>query len=488
MRSAIGLISARGWANLCSLGSFLLVGRVLTPYEFGLFALASSITLLPHMMVAAGYYEYVLGRDPGGRHDATAQSCSTLSGIAACLLIVAFHFVALHVFHAQHVATMLLGLALVSLLWGTVAVQEAALIRDGRGDLVALVAMLSETAGLLALLAMISQGHSLYALVGARVATMTFTAAGYAFLRRARLRFRLEGAAARQMSGFSGGLFATKAMEWAHGYGMDLLLGLCMPTASLGVYRMGSRLFLAGQSVIAAPSLTVLGHLGRAAVTSRARLEQAALRTLRLQAVLGAPAFAAVAALAMELLPLVVGKEWRDSGTVLALFCLFGPAAFGAITGGSVLLAHGRSIDFFRYQLAMAVPTTAALALGALSGPVAAAVAKALCGVAYALGLLWMARELAGPVRRACARTVLVVLLATACMTGAGFASAWLLDSTALALLLGLGGGAAAYVTVLRLLDPGSYRTLRCVTRLVRRWIPTFAIAVPPAVRSELGV
>ena len=281
MKAAAGLLFARGCMSLCALVSFILVGRHLSPQEFGVFALASSASLLPHLLVGAGFYEYVLGRDPDGQMTGTAATCAALSGGAAGVLLLLFAMLAWFQFGSRDAAAILVGFAVAAVLWGLVVIQEAVLVREGRGGAVAAVLSAGEIVGLAALALSFWAGAGILALAIYRLAGSLTTTLGYLLSARPGLRFRFDAAAAREMAGFSLGLMGGKVVDWVNGYGSDLLIGTFMPVAGVGVFRMGARMYLAGFAVIAqAPSAAVLSHLGRAAAASSARLRRATLQAL----------------------------------------------------------------------------------------------------------------------------------------------------------------------------------------------------------------
>ena len=501
MKAAAGLLFARGCMSLCALVSFILVGRHLSPQEFGVFALASSASLLPHLLVGAGFYEYVLGRDPDGQmtgRPPPARPCRAVPRASCCCSSPCWHGSSSA--HGMRPRSWF-GFAVAAVLWGLVVIQEAVLVREGRGGAVAVVLSAGEIVGLAALALSFWAGAGIFALAIYRLAGSLTTTLGYLLSARPGLRFRFDAAAAREMAGFSLGLMGGKVVDWVNGYGSDLLIGTFMPVAGVGVFRMGARMYLAGFAVIAqAPSAAVLSHLGRAAATSSARLRRATLQALRLQLVLATPVFVAVAALSQQFLPALLGAGWQDSGTVLAIFCLFAPVSIGSMTAGAVLLAQGHSGRLFRYQLVMMLPLAAAMAAGSLAGPAAVAAAKGGYAILYVLGLV----AFAGALRRGGGREFLLTLPRVA--AAAGLMAAWCLawihllspgQGLPLRLLLACGAvvtGTVIFAVALRFLDRPGFRLLQAMVRLGRRhwrrrraWSPRHPAPMSAAVTGRAG-
>ena len=201
-------------------------------------AWASSASLLPHLLVGAGFYEYVLGRDPDGQMTGTAATCAALSGGAAGVLLLLFAMLAWFQFGSRDAAAILVGFAVAAVLWGLVVIQEAVLVREGRGGAVAAVLSAGEIVGLAAL------ALSFWAGPDSRAGHLPAGRKphhdpGISAFRAAGLRFRFDAAAAREMARFSLGLMGGKVVDWVNGYGSDLLIGTFMPVAGVGVFRMG---------------------------------------------------------------------------------------------------------------------------------------------------------------------------------------------------------------------------------------------------------
>lgn len=477
MNTAAGLVISRGWMSVCAFVTFILVARNLTQAEFGVFALASSASVLPQMLVGAGFYEYVIGRDSKGLLQRDAESWSMLSGVAGAALVLAFAGFAALVMQAADAAWLLAGFSIVSVLWGYSSIQEAALIRDGRGGAVALVLFLAETVGLVALIAAFENGAGVFSLLVGRLANAAVVFAGFMWRTRRGIAIQIDVARARAMLRYSGGAVGNRVVRWANGWGIDLVVGLVMSLANVGLFRMGMRIFYSGSAILLeAPQAAILKYLGQAHASGETRMRRITLRVHRLHTALAAPIFVGGAAIAGVFVDTVLGSDWAASGQVFAILCLSAPLLVAMGVNGAVLLASGRTHTLFLYQAGTTVLAMLALLGGGLGGPVSAAVARVAMGAVIVTTAGWVIqKEIGREGRTAFLFNTARLLAATACM--AVWTLGWVLRVPATAPLaqkLGLIAaaglsGLVVYAAALFVFDRASFRLLRAAWRLLRR-------------------
>ncbi|MEJ1937478.1 oligosaccharide flippase family protein, partial [Nostoc sp. NIES-2111] len=295
---------------------------------------------------------------------------------------------------APTAALLLAGFAFVAAVWGLVVVQEAVLIREGRGWRVAIILALSEAVGLAVLIGAMVMHAGVLALAFARIAAVLVVAFGYIGAARGTFRFSWQIQDLRDMARYSASVAGGKVLDWANGNGSDLLLGIIMSTAAVGQFRMGARMhqavFGATAQALAGP---ILSHLGRSWARMRSAVPRASIRVLRLQLTLAVPAFVLLGTFAPDFIHVALGPSWAEAGMVLEILCLAAPAIVGSITMGSLLLASGRAGALLRFQLVMSVPLLFALLAGSAGGPTGVALAKAAYLVAYLVGQVVIADE-----------------------------------------------------------------------------------------------
>jgi O-antigen/teichoic acid export membrane protein len=467
MASIAALLFARIWSNLCAIGTFIIVSHFIGPAEFGMFALASSIAVLPQWLVGVGAYEYILGRDPTGRHQDTAWTLSALSGIAAAALLLAIGAAIAVLFGQAEAYVIFGGFAVTTLMWGLCATHEAALIRDGRGGAVAGVGAAAESMAVGALLLALLAGAGVYALIASRVVLGIVNAAGYWLTARMPIRIRIDAAEMREIGRFGSGVVATRVVGWGHGYGTDVIIGSMLNLADVGLYRMGMRIQSAATAVLLqAPGSPILAALGKALARGAGRMRHMLRRILILQLALTLPLFAGLAASAELIIDLALPPLWQESGIVLLLACLRTPGMILQGLVAAALTAHGRSRTVFLLLLASTPPLFAAMLLGALSSPSLVSGLMTIVALATGAVSVWAIPGLPRGGALALLALAARISLAAFAMFGtcyeliavtAGLSMPWRIVIAANVLLLGL----VLYALLLRLVAPEAYRLLR---------------------------
>lgn len=472
INATTGLIIARAWSSFCGLATLVVVGTFLTPVEFGTFALASSISMLPTLLVGAGFYERTLTRMEGPTAWATAYWCSAVSGLAAMLIILAIAGGLTLLSYDLAVVTLLVPLSLVPTLWGLTVIHEASVVRDGSGGSLVLVFVMAETMGFALLLIALACGYQSGALVAAKLCACAVSAIGFRLASKRSVLAGFSLSSARENLRFATDILSNRFVGWLDGYGVDLLIAGVLSAGGLGLYRMGSRLYLAGGSVfIHAPGIAHNATAGRAAQAGGARLAAITARYVTLQAALALPVFAGLAASATVLVELFLRPEWRGAGTVTAILCLAAPGwvLYNAVS--AVLLAQGRSRQLLLCSLASAIIGSLSVAAGAFSGPSGIAAARSIAALALAALMVVLFLRIETLRRSKLLLTVLAICTACVAYAVVTWTLLWAMGEGGPIVLrlakLGAANvaGLATYLVVLRILTRQTYRIV-CFTLL----------------------
>ena len=394
MNPTIGLLVSRGWMSLCAFGTFVVIGQTLTPTEFGIFALASSISLLPHGLVGSGFYERTMSRTGEPGEFQTSYWCTALMGFIGWAVILMIAAVLWFVFDEDSVAGLLAALSFATLSWGFSAIYEAGLLREGKGGHVAGVLVLAETVGFIAMAIGLEAGFGVISLAVGRCANAVVTLAGYWIVSRTPVG-GFNWRQARQMLGYSIDMMLNRMLHWVDGYGGDIVVAAVLHASGLGLYRMGMRLFAAvGAVVLTAPSAAHIATAGTAADTGPARVSAVTSRYIRLHAMFGFPVLAIIAASAGTVVSIFLKPQWAASADVAALLCLLAPSWVVGGATSAVLLARGETRKLLYINIANAVIGVAAVLLGAIGEPEGIAASKAIVAMAFTLSIMLMAQTL----------------------------------------------------------------------------------------------
>lgn len=476
MNSALALVIARGWANVCAAATFLIVAQFLSPADFGVFALCSSASMLPILLIGAGVYEHVLGRDPRGETEPTAQTLGFLTGVAAAMVILGFAAVSQFVFDSAEGAIILSAFAMSALIWGVAVMREAAAIRDGRGFRVTIASFIGETVGLGVLVLAFSLNAGIYALVIGRLTSQVLYAASVVLASGALPRWAWRGEHVSATARFAGSVAGGRVVGWGFVYYADLALGWAMSPAAVGVFRMGYRIFLAAASVItSAPSPAILAIIGDAVAKSPQAAQRATLKATELSLVLTTPIYVLLATMGGLAVATLLKPEWDVAGAVITALCLTAPLSTACNVLINRYMAQGRSKDLLLQNLVTHAPLLIVIAALAQNGAVVVGLVLSAHRVLIFATLLAFARELTARGKLALLRSLAANLAAGGAMaivSGLGMALVSLLDNMVVKLAAASGLALVAllvFALAVRLVSPKVWRLLRAMLKVTLR-------------------
>lgn len=458
-RSLKGLVWATGESfgvALISLGSFVVLARLLSPQDFGIVALATVFVYFCNVLTGHSFADVVVQRpEMEGDHLDTAfwSTLAIASALAAACLAGAGTLSLM--LGEPALAGALRWLSLVPPLSALSSVQMALLRRGMRFDVVARVSLLGRAIGAMLGIGMALAGFGFWSLIGQQLAgqavmTAVFAAGPW------RPRFRFSAQRLREMWAFGAQVSLNQVVTGATEQTFNLLIGTFFGATVLGYFTLAWRAVQLVKSLIS----SAVYHVGLSAFSrlqqDRQALVEAFLNATRISCLVGFPIAIGIALVAE---PLVVGafdEQWRRSIPLLSLMALeLIPTFYGVF-----LSALYRAMDRAAWGLAMAV----AYAVVGLGGALAVAPYGIEAMVAVWVGrafllmplhVMLLHRLLAVPYKRL-AGPVVAPLAATAVMAGGlavmGLALPALPPLATLVLLAAV--GAIVYAAGIRLVSP----------------------------------
>lgn len=414
--------AARALSHLSTLVLMLCAARFLSPADFGAYTLGSLAAALTMLLLYSGVYEQLLRTESLERHAGAGFSVLLGLGVALAAAHWALAEPLARLFRSPPLAEILRAFAVLPLIGCVSAWREALYLRDA-AHLPRYYAILvvRDGSALAVGLALLWLGWGLHALVAARVwVSLAGMALWQAVVPRAP-RLDLRRAPLREVVRYGSGVAGSRGLGFAASYGVDLVVGLALNPAALGIYRMSSRL-VAGATDIVGQPLSKLGWV-RLSAAARAAGEGAVvpawLRLQRLTLLVAWPALAYLALAAPEIVALLMGPQWAAAAATSTLLAAGAMLRIAALQLEPLLAVHDRSGLLFATRAA----TTGigiGLALVALRGGTtavavsqvaAAGVALAVTGVAAVRALGLCPRAIArGLLRPAACLATLVVL------------------------------------------------------------------------------
>lgn len=466
---AIGASSAISvLTKVVSLAVTLVLVRLLTPADYGLVALATTVTGVIGFFNEIGLGSAIVQRKQVA--DDEVNGCfgiALLASTVLCAVTVALAWPAAAYYRMPELAPVLATLG-GSLYFGAFNTVPLALLRKA----LRFQAVLSCTALTVAVQAAVSiplafAGYRHWSivfgfLVGQAAGTLWFWhASGW------RPSWPLHLARGRALMGYGMNITATRVLWHLYMNADKLIIGKLIGAHAVGVYDVARSLANLPTSQISGVATNVASPVFARLQDDTAALRGAMLRLVRGVAYLALPVLAGMAVLADALVATLAGPQWGDAVWPLRALCLAEMVACIANLQTQLLISSGQVKRLVRYNMLCALTLPAALAVGAWQGGLVgvgltwALVYPLLYGwllreVLRVVQLPWLhyVRALAPPVLGAAFMAV-AVLAAVALMP-----AAW---APPLRLLLGSAVGALVFVMNVIYLDRGGLAEIRQV-------------------------
>lgn len=461
-RVARGLIwtLADSWGRqLLGLAIFVVLANLLFQVDIGLVALAAVFVNFAQIFVDQGLGDALVQRRVLQRaHLDTAFWISLGMGGALAVggILLAIPLAALLDEPALEPILQVLSLSFV--LYALSSVQTAILRRELNFRSLAIRSLLATIGGGIVGIGMAYLGYGPWALVGQQL-----TQAGLAVVTlwavspwRPGLHFSPPHFG--ELFRFSRNVVASDIVTFFSRNTDNFLVGAVLGTFQLGIYAVGFRILEATGALligvsrrIAFPALSRLQH-------DPERLKRAFFRLTRLSGLVIIPGYIGLALVAEELVIVLFGQRWAESGPIAAILFLLGPVLALNSFGNALLNASGHPGVVFRFRLITTVANVigffvAVFAFGTLT---AVAVAFTLRGyLLLPLSIYWQ-RRYAGIPMLEYARQMSGITLATGVMVVAVLAVKLVIgdDVGSAALLLGeVIAGIVAFALALLVVD-----------------------------------
>ncbi len=446
---------------------FVLLARLLGPEAYGLLALAMIIPALGELILTRGGWTEALIQHPDldpAHADSVFWLLLVLTALLALVTVLAAEPLAA-LLDAPDLAALIPWLALTLPLAALYAVPDALLRRELRFAPLAARTLLATFIGGVAGIGAALAGFGVWSLVIQQVAQKLVATLTLWWATTWRPSLRFSWRHYRELHNFSVMSLGERLCLYADEFGPRLILGGLLGPVALGYYVLARKLLDLTTEALVQPFAKVAMPVFAKLRGEPAQARQVLVEGTRVAAALAMPAFAGLALVAPDLLPLAFGEAWRPAvpaAQVLVLVGLFLPLSYF----DAALMRGGGRAD---WQLGIGVFGTAVIVIGVwLAGPYGLFAACAAILARFILLVpvrLWAAKRVMGADVRAQIMGVLPFAVATGVMALAVLA--WRqLALPPLASLAGatiLGGG--SYLLAVVLLQP---TFLRDLNRLLR--------------------
>jgi O-antigen/teichoic acid export membrane protein len=304
------------------IGSVVLA-RILSPYDVGIFAVAMAVVGLISILQAVGLNSFLVRE-----HQLTPQTISTTDTVNWILAFMIAGIVVLiglageYIFRERGVRDVLLIIAVVPLIGAMAFVPITMIEREGNFRMLALVRAGSTALGLVLTIILALQGFRYMSFAYSQIVTALLTNVTIMVIAKRHLNFRFSLIGARVIIKFGLQILATSGLRAASTRLMEIALGRVQGLAALGLYTRAS----GNHNML---WYSIQGIIGRVVFVDFARhvedggeLRERYFKVLAIITGLLWPLFGAVAILAGPITLIIYGEAWLGAATPLALLCI----------------------------------------------------------------------------------------------------------------------------------------------------------------------
>lgn len=390
------LIAAQIFERIFGLVSIAVLARLLTPADFGVIAIASTVVAAVELLSAFGF-DWALVRHPKLSTDFlnTAWTLRVLLGLFTFAALASVGPLAAAFYRLAALKAVLPALGLASFLGSLENIGTVYFRREFAFHKEFLLRAVSKLSGFVVTVSVAVNFRSFWALViGILAVKSSGTAASYV-LQRYRPRFTLV--CYRELLGFSSWLLIGNIVDYCRERFSDLYLGRVFGPSANGLYSMSGELSRIPISEVAAPINRVAYSKYAEDLRANRGVAGSYLEIASLIWMISLPMCAGTFAVAPEIVALLLGPKWQDAATIIRLLSV--GTVFGVMTANTHyvywVVGHSRVVaGLSAIGAAIVIPTT--MICAHLAGFRGVAVAYALTNAALVPVNFSMLRRLAG--------------------------------------------------------------------------------------------
>jgi O-antigen/teichoic acid export membrane protein len=306
-------------------GSSVILARLLSPREMGVFAIAAATTGLISVVQALGLNNYVVRAEKLDRPIlATIFTVNLILSVALSAAIVVLGLLTSRWFNDPMVNRVMLWLAVTPLVGALGIMPTSLLQREGNFRALSLLRIMATLGGTGLTIGTAWLGYSSMSLAWGWVLTCTVNALGACALAPRHLHVRLGLSEWRHVTGFGMTMIVINGLTQVQRQVLSIAMGRIQGLAPLGLFTRGGSLFnILSENIQTAAVRVFLVDFAQAARRGDP-LGERYCRVIDFMTALLWPLFAGLAVLAGPCVRILYGGKWDGVAVPLALLCLSG--------------------------------------------------------------------------------------------------------------------------------------------------------------------
>jgi O-antigen/teichoic acid export membrane protein len=462
----------------------MVVARVLSPEQLGLFAAATVVLTFFGMLSEQGLSEAVVQREYISPEQLSAVFWLNLMVSVVLVLLVWLTAPAIAQWMKIPDLTPILRVSSLALPIAAATFGQMAMRRRTFGyRWIATTAMASTAVGSIVLLTLLFAGFGVWSLVAQSLTAALVTAALMWMRPGWSLTRRVDFQGVRPLMAYGGNRLGTYLLDFANTRYVELFLASTLGPAALAVYTVGLKLYQALLQMLSSTVMDV-AHSGFSRLANdRPGLIAAYYKSISITATIAVPIFCMVAAVAPSLTVVLFGPKWHASAEVMRWMGLLGAVQVLQFYNGTVYNAIGRPGIGLQFMIAKVALTIGALAFvrdGSMTALLHAYIASQL---ATTPASFYLVRRLIGVSITELARLLWPMLTGSVLMVVVAVIVQSMLQAEGLSVYLVLIGsvaaGTIAYLALLELVAPHIVRST--LTLIFPKKAPASMPAASPA-------
>lgn len=389
-RGLAWMILSQGVFFVLQFGGSIVVARLLTPYEMGIYAVAYAFSNLLNTLRMLGLNSFLI-REPELTPSAiaTALTINVVLTTTTSAAMLALSFAGAAVFGDEGVKHVLALLSLLPLISLFEFLPAARLERIGSFRTIALVYMARVAIATAITILLAMRGFSYMSLIWGNLAGTVFSATCLTIVGWRYVSFRLGLQEWRRIAGFSLQILTISTVSNIAGQLSDLVLGRLIGLSALGLYARASSLYnLLWENLHA-----VIGRVVFVDFSERRRrglsLRESYLRVVAMITGLLWPAFAGLGILSGPLIQTIYGATWISAALPLSLLAVAGMVRTSATMVSEIYISSSETDRLLRYEMKRASIGITLFVLGCLRGLPWAAASR----IGEAVAVIWLCKD-----------------------------------------------------------------------------------------------
>ena len=376
-RSLAWMAAAQASIFALQFGASVIVARILTPYEMGVFAVAMAIVGTLGILQAFGMQSIIVReRDLTQDLIVTVFSVNAMISLTISGAIVALAFMGGAFLGDPGVRQVLLILALGPPIEILNFLPAASLERNGRFKVISIVNTLRGLTIAVGTVILAVLGYKYMSIAYAQIIGQVLAVAIFCWVGREHLQLRLGFKQVRQTAKFGLGMLAVAGVTDLSRRLSEIALAKLLGLPALGLYNRASSL----NGLLWDRIHMVVGRILFVDFAAHKReglsLRERYLRALEIITALLWPAFAGLAVLAGPLILAIYGPQWVTAATPLALLAIASLIQVSISMTWEIFVASGELRTQMRIEFIRASVALALFAIGCASSLSAAAAAR----------------------------------------------------------------------------------------------------------------